>query len=366
LLDIEIPGEGIRLAGSNASGKRSFLEAIQLLATMRSARASVERELINWESNQDLDLPPYARLVGSFQDSTDMHLIEVSLAADSNRAGHTRKQIRMDGQPRRSVDAMGRFKTVLFEPEDMDLVLGSPANRRRFLDIALSSLDGVYLRTLSQYGKIVEQRNSLLKQLRESSSGSKQNRLGELAYWNEELIKRAAYLTVARIRLLDGLATPLQDSFRALLDDDHHLALRYVSAVATPDGFDERLIGTDSDDAQRRVIHWLESTLEERQDEELRRGVTVVGPHRDDLSFLLDGRELSSFGSRGQQRVAVVSLKLAEVEVDRKVLADLAITDPNTFGRLAEAGAAYRATSLDARRPGATPADTLGRQGDHH
>src|SRR5699024_289287 len=105
----------------------------------------VERELINWTSNQEFELPPYARVEGEIEGNPAVENIEISLSVDPQRSSHTKKRITVDGQPRRAMDAVGLLKTVLFEPEDMELVLGSPSVRRRYLDVAISTIDPTYL-----------------------------------------------------------------------------------------------------------------------------------------------------------------------------------------------------------------------------
>jgi DNA replication and repair protein RecF len=322
-LDLSLPDSGIRLAGSNASGKTSLLESIQLLSTTRSNRASVERELIHWESNRDFELPPYARVAGTRSSDGDSCTIELTLAVDPSRPSHTRKQIKIDGSPRRAIDAVGVLKTVLFEPEDMELILGSPSVRRRYVDIALSTIDSTYLRTLSHYSKILEQRNSLLKQLRDAGRGARGNRMPELEYWDEELLTRAAYIVARRVQYLDQLGAPLKNAFQSLLEEDHELTVSYVPTAEMANGVVSRIADSHLNDAQRTARQSLESALDDRREEELVRGVTVLGPHRDDIAFSLNGRDLASFGSRGQQRVGVVSLKLAEVESVREVSGEL-------------------------------------------
>ncbi|MEX2426231.1 MAG: DNA replication and repair protein RecF, partial [Thermomicrobiaceae bacterium] len=210
-------------------------------------------------------------------------------------------------------------------PEDMELVLGSPSVRRRYLDVALSTLDGTYLRLLNQYNKILEQRNSLLKAIRERPASSRRERLSELEYWDHELINRAAYIVAARVRFVGVIAAPLDESFRTLLGQEFELSAEY-----TANGNSEMPVGIrasrqDPIDAQRTIAQWLESEINNRRDEEFARGVTAAGPHRDDLTFLLDGRDLEAYGSRGQQRLAVVSLKLAEIEAIRQATGESAV-----------------------------------------
>jgi DNA replication and repair protein RecF len=308
---LEIPPAGLRLYGTNASGKTSLLEAIYLLATTRSPRASVDRDLINWESNDEFELAPYARAVGHLTESDgDDHEVEIALVADASRPNVTRKRAKLDGRACRLTGIVGTLKVVLFSPEDLNLVLGSPSGRRRYLDISISQLDRTYLRALSRYGKLVERRNSLLKDL---GNGSGRNAEDELAYWDDEFTTYSSYILAARLRYLDGLKQEAASAFQRLSESDGRLHLDYAGTVNLPDAHIERVSSTSLSDAQPLIARAVGTQLRQRRHEELRRGLTLIGPHRDDFTYELDGRDLSSFGSRGQQRLAVVATKLAEL-----------------------------------------------------
>jgi DNA replication and repair protein RecF len=371
--ELEIPASGIRLAGANASGKTSFIEGIRLLSMMKSSRASVERELINWASNQEFGLPPYARVHGWIEGQPDAEQIDITLSVDPQRPSHTRKQIRVDGHPRRAIDAVGLLKSVLFEPEDMDLVLGSPSVRRRYLDVAISTYDATYLRLLSQYNKILEQRNSLLKAIREMHPASRSSRVSELDYWDQELINRAGYIVATRVRFLQRISEPLHEAFRALLGDEYDLQLGYnMASISDATVCADIVRQPDMVDAQRVAAANLESEIGQRRNEEFSRGVTAAGPHRDDVAFLIDGRSLEAFGSRGQQRIAVVALKLAEVsaiETETGQSAVLLLDDvlseldelrrSRLLARIAELGSQVIVTATDAKLLEMEPIDTL-------
>jgi DNA replication and repair protein RecF len=308
---LEIPSAGLRLYGTNASGKTSLLEAIYLLATTRSPRASVDRDLINWESNDEFELAPYARAVGRLTESDGAdHEVEIAVVADASRPNVTRKRAKLDGRACRLTGIVGMLKVVLFSPEDLNLVLGSPSGRRRYLDISISQLDRTYLRALSRYGKLVERRNSLLKDL---GNGSGRNAGDELAYWDDEFTTYSSYILAARLRYLDGLKDEAATAFQRLSESDGRLRLDYASTVNLPDAQIERVTTGSMADAQPLIARAVGTQLSQRRHEELRRGLTLIGPHRDDFTYELDGRELSSFGSRGQQRLAVVATKLAEL-----------------------------------------------------
>ena len=310
--ELTIQAPGLRLSGANASGKTSLLESIYLLATTRSPRTTLERELIGWESNQEFGLAPFARVFATvnYEDGSERSL-ELTLTSDTSRSNAIRKRAKIDGRSCRIVDLIGTLKVVLFSPEDLNLVLGSPSVRRRYLDITISQLDRSYLRALSRYGKLVERRNRLLKDL--ANRGAGRSAEEELAFWDEEFTTYSAYLLAARHRYLAGLSREATEAFSRLNGGELGLKLAYRGTVDIPDAQLERVISGSMDDAQPLFSRAVGAQLRERRGEELRRGSTVIGPHRDDFSYLLDNRDLAAFGSRGQQRLAVVAMKLAEL-----------------------------------------------------
>ncbi|HVX29408.1 MAG TPA: DNA replication and repair protein RecF, partial [Nitrolancea sp.] len=256
---LDLPPDGLRLFGTNASGKTSLLEAIYLLATTRSPRASVDRDLINWESNEEFDLAPYARVVGYLTeaDGGDRE-VEIALVADPSRPKVTRKRAKLDGRACRLTGIVGTLKVVLFSPEDLNLVLGSPSIRRRYLDISISQLDRTYLRALSRYGKLVERRNSLLKDL---GNGSGRNAEDELAYWDDEFTTYSSYLLAARLRYLEGLKREADGAFKRLLGGDGRLRLEYAGTVHLPEPQIERVITEPMDAAQSLIARAVGALL---------------------------------------------------------------------------------------------------------
>ncbi|HUZ00390.1 MAG TPA: DNA replication and repair protein RecF [Thermomicrobiaceae bacterium] len=312
---LSVPDAGLRIFGRNASGKTSLLEAVYLMATMRSPRASLEREMINWESAVEYALPPYARVRADVMEEGEAREIEVVLAVDEGRpqGNAVRKRVKLDGRARRALDAVGTLKVVLFAPEDLSLVLGAPSVRRRYLDISISQIDHTYLQALSHYGRVLEQRNSLLKDLARRPRTGEASADEQLAFWDGEIITRGSYLVAARLRYLHEVERRATLEFDALARTDAELGLRYTGTISLPDAAIERVVTGTMGDAQALVSRAFEADLRRGREDELRRGITLVGPHRDDVRFLLGGRELSSYGSRGQQRLAVVATKLAEL-----------------------------------------------------
>ena len=164
-LGLPIDPAGFRAVGPNASGKSTILEAIAMLATTRSPRTAAEREIANWDSGVELAVPPYARLRGEFERSDGIHHLEIGMTLRERGQSSLKKMVRFDDRPVRAVDAVGQFTTVHFSPEDVSLVSGAPSARRRYLDVAISQSSRPYLRALSRYGRVLEQRNSLLRTL---------------------------------------------------------------------------------------------------------------------------------------------------------------------------------------------------------
>lgn len=308
-LRLQLEPTGLRLVGDNASGKSSLLEAIAMLATTRSARSSAERELINWQSGAELAVPPFARVHGLVIRRDRAVEIDIGIQVEPNRASHVKKQIRLNGRPARAIDAVGALNAVLFSPEDIDLVSGSPAGRRRYLDLTISQLDPTYLRALSRYNRVLEQRNSLLKSLAGAGVGARSRAASEqLSFWDEELIAHGSAVLARRLLTVERLAVLAADRFEQLASR-RDFELGYDATVPVPD--EVRSSAPNVESLQSVVARNLTSAMEAARADEFRRGATLIGPHRDDLTFRLGPLDIALYGSRGQQRLVIVALKLA-------------------------------------------------------
>lgn len=315
-LDLALDPRGLRLHGPNASGKSSLLEAIAMLATTRSPRAGSDREIVAWGSGVEYGVPPYARWRGTVDRRDGEQTVEIALELppDAAREGAVRKQIRLGGRPVRAADAVGVLKAVLFSAEDVELVGGAPAHRRRYLDLAISQLDGRYLRALARFNRILAERNSLLKTFSREKVRPESPVVGaQLAFWDEELIAFGSRVVAFRVGVLERLAIVAGERF-AWLAGGKALDLDYRPSIELATETLGRVAG-DLDAVQAIVARTYESGLTSARRDEVRRGVTLLGPHRDDFGFATGGVDLATFGSRGQQRLAVVALKLAEAEV---------------------------------------------------
>lgn len=321
-LELDIPAEGFVLIGRNASGKSSLLEAIAMLSTMRSSRAQSERELIAWESGAEYGggIAPFARIEAQVERKAGSAEIAVGLQLDPQRGNHLKKQISLNGKHVRAGTAVGVLRSVLFEPGDIELVSGAPSVRRRYLDIMLSQLDQVYLRSLSRYLRIVEQRNRLIKNLVQSgASWNAASTRQQLDYWDGELIHAGSIILARRARAVAELTNLAAARFTSFTEESA-LGVSYESTVRST-AFETP--GSHSlDELEHRLAYDFSETIERERIHEFRRGVTLVGPHRDDLVVTIDDNPIGAYGSRGQQRLAVIALKLAETDLMTSAGAD--------------------------------------------
>ncbi len=282
--------------GANAQGKTNVLEALYLLVTGRSFRTTDEREMIPWvRDNYEATL---------IRARVEKRAGEERLLLSFNQA---EKRIFVNGEPiQRLGDLIGRINAVLFTPSDMQLVRGSPGGRRRFLDIELSQVSRPYLYHLQRYDLSLRQRNALLKQHQRRPTLKE-----ELESWDPQLLEHGCELTAARSKAIQKLSRMAAEAYTRIAGAHERLELVYRPSptIAQSEG------PIKSADARVR----FEAVLRSAMDEDIRRGATSVGPHRDDFDFVLDGRDAKAFGSQGQQRSCVLALKLAELRFMEEV-----------------------------------------------
>ncbi len=313
-LDMEAPAGTILLVGSNAQGKTSLLEAIYMLATVSSFHAENDRQLIHFSILDD-DVA-VARIVGRFEKNGQPHTLELRIIQERNGNNGTRmrKEVLYDGLKQKLSEAIGHFNAVLFIPQMLEIVEGSPSNRRRYIDLALAQVVPEYTAVLSTYNKTISQRNALLKQIAEQGSDPAQ-----LLYWDNEAAALGSRLIHARIRALQEIERIAAPIHMNLTRGAEVLRIEYRPAydpLPSPSG---QLLMNLNDPKDRSSLNrdQIEAgflkALQEKRGEELARGVTVIGPHRDEIRFLANKIDLGTYGSRGQIRTTLLTLKLAEV-----------------------------------------------------
>jgi DNA replication and repair protein RecF len=298
------PGRHV-VAGDNAQGKSNLLEAVQMLATARTLRGGTDLDLISWDAVTDDPLPA-ARLEAAVQTAQGKRTLEIAIIAQETPPGvapvRASRRFRVNGVARRASDLIGQLRVVMFSADDLEIVSGPPAMRRRYMDITISQFDPVYLRALQRYQRVLEQRNSLLRKLQE-----RRGKPDELDFWDEELASAGALVAQRRADAVRALARDARDRYAELAPSEtEDLAICYEPRL--PGDLAEYVREHDLADRLRAAL------VEERRDD-IRRGVTRWGPHRDDVQFLIGGHAAAISASRGQQRTAALALRLAEVEL---------------------------------------------------
>ena len=314
-LDAELPRRAIVLVGSNAQGKTSVLEAIYFLAAFTSFQTHVDRQIVNFHEAKN----PLAvtRLVADYQRGKSKHHLESRLILEPTGVNgqRLRKEILLDGVKRHASDVIGHFNAVIFVPQMSQIIEGGPDERRRYLNLALAQTVPAYARVLSEYNQALTQRNALLKALSERIGDTNQ-----LQVWDEALVKFGAQIILWRIQAVQEIERFASRIHHELTRGAEILRLAYEPAydpLPKPNG----QLGLKLDTAiDRSSIELSEiqdgflARLKQIRSEEIARGVTTIGPHRDDLRFVINKADVSDYGSRGQLRTTLLALKLAEVE----------------------------------------------------
>lgn len=315
-LELSLPPGLTIVQGDNAQGKSNLLEAVAYLATSKSPRTSADAELVNWLAQQEPF--PYARLAADLKRGDRLERVDITLMPGAAGNGSLRKQVRINNVPRRALDLVGLLLVVFFRPEDVDLVSGSPGERRRYLDIALCQIDHAYCRALSQFNKALEQRNALLRGLQNSRDAAAQ-----LRFWDEKLAETAGLVVTRRQWLINAIEREASLIHLDLSGGYERLQLRYLPSFdpgrppqpgsSAPE---VEMAGVRYDELAPEAVRAVYlSHLHHGRGRDLAAGLTLVGPHRDDLGFYLGERNLRGFGSRGQQRTAALASKMAEIAI---------------------------------------------------
>ena len=272
------------LYGDNAQGKTNILEAIYVAATTKSHKSSKDREIINFDK-EEAHIRVYMEK-DNVENRIDMHLRKSKS-----------KGIAIDGQKiKKAADLIGLCNVIFFSPEDLGIIKNGPAERRRFVDMELCQLDKFYLYNLNNYNKIVNQRNKLLKDMYMNMDLKE-----TLNIWDMQLVSYGSKIIERRKLFVEQLNEIIYDIHMKLSGGREELKIQYEPDVEIAD---------------------FEKKMKASQDRDIKAKITSVGPHRDDFSFMIGDVDIRKFGSQGQQRTAALSLKLAEIELEKKITKD--------------------------------------------
>ncbi|ANY66561.1 DNA replication/repair protein RecF [Paenibacillus sp. BIHB 4019] len=285
-LELETSNQVNLFVGPNAQGKTNLLEAIFALALTKSHRTSKDKELIGWEADS-------ARLQGMVDKRYGTAQLELLLSTQGKKA-------KINGLEQRKLsNFIGSLNVVMFAPEDLEIVKGTPGVRRRFLDMEIGQVQPGYLHTLQQYGKVLVQRNNYLKS---ASPASMQQTM--LDVWNTQLAELGVKIMKKREHFIHKLQRWAEQIHSGITAGSEQLTITYRPSLGSGEPEDESVL-----------FEQFMIKLTQVKEQEIRRGMSLVGPHRDDLAFFINGKEASVYGSQGQQRTTALSLKLAEIEL---------------------------------------------------
>jgi DNA replication and repair protein RecF len=315
-LDIDVPPRVVLLVGANAQGKTSVLEAIYFLAAFTSFQTHADRQIVNLHEARNNGLT-VTRLVADYQRGRSRHRLEARLILEPTgvlNGQRLRKEILLDGVKRPVSEAIGHFNAVVFVPQMSQIIEGAPDDRRRYLNLALAQSTPAYARMLSEYSQALTQRNALLKLLGERGGSGDQ-----LDVWDETLARLGSQIILWRIEAVHQIERLASRIHNELTRGAEVLRLSYEPAfdplpkptgqlgLKMPTVLDRSGLGL------KEIQTGFRERLRAIRSEEIARGVTTIGPHRDELRFLANDIDLGYYGSRGQIRTTLLALKLAEV-----------------------------------------------------
>lgn len=284
--DITVASGLTAFVGPNGAGKTNLLEAVHLVARGDSPRARDDTEMVRWGASM-------ARVVAEVVHDDECARIETLLFAPAPGERRRPRRYLVDGTAKRAEDALGRIIVVAFFPEDVELLSEAPSARRRYLDAMIGQVDRRHRADAREYRRVVEQRNALLRALRDEQAAPDH----QLQFWDGELCRLAAAISVRRMHAVREIRRPFREAVERW-SGEHVVDVAYATP-AEGEAEPERAA------AYRRL-------LAEKREKEMWQGASLVGPHREDLAVTSGGRDLPSFASRGEQRSVVLALKLAE------------------------------------------------------
>lgn len=286
-LDLKINKRFNVIYGYNAQGKTNILEAIFICSSGRSHRTPRDYELIKLgQKEYNIKL------------KVKRSILDAEIDISYEKEG--KKKIRINEIPLKKIgDLMGNLNTVIFSPEDLLIIKEGPSERRRFIDITISQLRPAYFYDLQQYAKILEQRNTLLKEIQ-----NKKNLLDTLEVWNKNLITTGSKIIKARQQFIEKLSLYAKQEHLKLSGGNENLDIKYDPSFNISDFSRPESIKSEFENSLNRI-----------KERELIKGTTLIGPQRDDYDIFLDEKSIKIFGSQGQQRTAVLSVKMAEINI---------------------------------------------------
>lgn len=280
------------LIGKNGQGKTNILESIYLLATTKSSRAKYNHQLINWKKT-------FSRVCAEVDDSEkNIKSLEMIINNDPDRK--FQKKAKINGVEKRMFGLLGVLRVVFFSPETIEMIYGSPSLRRRYLDVTLSVRDPKYARSLINYNQILKSRNKILSNIFEGKA-----KIDELGFWDSQIIAEGSNIILRRLDLINYYNDLLPKAYLNVSGKPgESFRLKYLNSLVRDSGKTSEKILKEN----------YKNLIDKKRNQEIENGATIVGPHRDEILFVLNDKDITTFGSRGEYRSAILALKLVEID----------------------------------------------------
>ncbi|MBR0038446.1 MAG: DNA replication/repair protein RecF [Lachnospiraceae bacterium] len=306
--------------GNNAVGKTNLLESIYICSTSKSHKNTKENDIINFNKNEshiklifcrENIVGENANLVGA--SSASPQVIDIQLNKDTKK-GIAKNGIKVE----KLSEFLGFFNVIMFAPEDLNIIKDGPMVRRKFLDVEISQTDKIYVQHLQNYHKTLNQRNSLLKDIYKITGNNRQDLIDMLDTYDEQLVNYGLEVIKKRKENIKLLAEKILNIHLLISNNKEKLIVSYENDILNDVGANANLVGASTASPKDTYL----KKLKETRDLDIKNQYTLVGPHRDDICFVIDGNDIRKFGSQGQKKTAAISLKLSELETLREKIND--------------------------------------------
>ena len=314
--------------GNNAAGKTNLLESIYMCSTSKSHRNTKEDDIINFNKDEahiklifskvvtTNDKLKENEIIKDFPESSKNEIIDIQLNKNSKK-GVAKNGIKVE----KLSEFLGFFNVIMFAPEDLNIIKDGPSLRRKFLDIEISQTDKIYVSQIQNYNKILNQRNALLKDIFKTTGNNKQDLIDMLDTYDSQLVKYGIEVIKKRKENIKELAKKIYNIHLLISDNKEKLIVDYENDVLSGEYIEIRTANQNEEERTINLESYLKK-LKETRDLDIKNQYTMIGPHRDDISFTIEGKDIRKFGSQGQKKTAAISLKLSELMMLKEKIND--------------------------------------------
>ena len=292
--------------GNNAAGKTNLLESIYICSTSKSHKNTKENDIINFDKNESHIKLVFNRGEQPLDMSSTSYkneIIDIQLNRDSKK-GVAKNGIKVE----KLSEFLGFFNAIMFAPEDLNIIKDGPAIRRKFLDIQLSQIDKIYVNVIQNYNKTLNQRNALLKDIYKTTGNNRKDLISILDTYDEQMVDYGLEVIKKRRENIKELAKKIYNIHLLISDNKEKLIVDYENDI----------LGASSNNPKEMYLNKLKET----RDTDIKNQYTMIGPHRDDISFKVEDKDIRKFGSQGQKKTTAISLKLSELEMLKEKIND--------------------------------------------